>query len=172
MARAGHAEGFTVRLIHGMPSSDIAQHFQANAAKVGIRDRNFELAFLAWAPGYPDADANAMRHVYNPDNRAEAKQTMFLSWRAGFDREWFNQAVLGARLIRNEAERAARYHEIQERFMREGPLCAKARSCTRSKATASWRRAATCRASCIMPLTGAIRPCASSSGKKANRAPG
>jgi peptide/nickel transport system substrate-binding protein len=140
LARAGHAEGFTVRLIHGtgFPSSDIAQHFQANAAKVGIRveieqmasgqlfsrmrDRNFELAFLAWSPGYPDADANAMRHVFNPDNRAEAKQTMFLSWRAAFDRAWFNDAVQRARLERDEAKRIALYYEIQERFMREGPF--------------------------------------------------
>lgn len=140
LARAGHADGFTVRLIHGtpFPSSDIAQHFQANAAKVGIRveieqmasgqlfsrmrDRNYELAFLAWAPGYPDADANATRHVFNPDNRPEARQTMFLSWRAGFDRPWFNDAVQRARLIRDENARREAYYEIQERFMREGPF--------------------------------------------------
>jgi len=140
LARAGHADGFTVRLIHGtaFPSRDIAQHFQANAARVGIkveieqmaagqlfsrmRDRNFELAFLAWSPGYPDADANASRHVYNPDNRPEAKQTMFLSWRASFDREWFNDAVQRARLERDPDKRVALYYEIQERFMREGPF--------------------------------------------------
>jgi len=140
LARAGHADGFTVRLIHGtpFPSSDVAQHFQANAAKVGIRveieqmasgqlfsrmrDRNYELSFLAWAPGYPDADANATRHVFNPDNRPEARQTMFLSWRASFDRPWFNDMVQRARLERDETKRREMYYEIQERFMREGPF--------------------------------------------------
>jgi peptide/nickel transport system substrate-binding protein len=140
LARAGHANGFTVRLMHGtaFPAPEIAQHFQANAAKVGIRveieqmasgqlfsrmrDRNFELAFLAWSPGYPDANANAMRHVFNPDNRAEARQTMFLSWRASFDRPWFNDMVLRARMERDPEQRKLMYHEIQERFMREGPF--------------------------------------------------
>lgn len=140
LARAGHADGFTVRLMHGtsFPSPDIAQHFQANAAKVGItvqieqmasgqlfsrmRDRNFDLAFLGWSPGYPDADANASRHVFNPDNRAEAKQTMFLSWRASFSKEWFNDAVQRARLERDEEKRKQLYYEIQERFMVEGPF--------------------------------------------------
>jgi peptide/nickel transport system substrate-binding protein len=140
LAKAGHANGFTVRLMHGtaFPSPDIAQHFQANAAKVGIRveieqmasgqlfsrmrDRNFELAFLGWSPGYPDADANASRHVFNPDNRAEARQGMFLSWRASFYREWFNDAVQRARLERDPEQRKLMYYEIQERFMREGPF--------------------------------------------------
>ncbi len=140
LARAGHPNGFTVKLMHGVafPSPEIAQHFQANAAKVGIRveieqmasgqlfsrmrDRNFELAFLGWSPGYPDADANASRHVFNPDNRAEARQGMFLSWRAGFYREWFNDAVQRARLERDPEQRKLLYYEIQERFMREGPF--------------------------------------------------
>jgi peptide/nickel transport system substrate-binding protein len=60
--------------------------------------------------------------VFNPDNRLEARQTMFLSWRAGFDREWFNTAVQQARLERDENRRREMYYEIQERFMREGPF--------------------------------------------------
>jgi peptide/nickel transport system substrate-binding protein len=87
-----------------------------------MRDRNFELAFLGWSPGYPDADANASRHVFNPDNRAEARQGMFLSWRASFYREWFNDAVQRARLERDPEQRKLMYYEIQERFMREGPF--------------------------------------------------
>ena len=72
--------------------------------------------------GYPDADANASRHVFNPDNRAEAKQTMFLCWRASFAKEWFNDAVERARLERDEEKRKQLYYEIQERFMVEGPF--------------------------------------------------
>lgn len=140
LRRAGHPNGFTVRLMHGtgFPSPELAQHFQANAAQVGIRveieqmanaqlfsrmrAREFDLAALSWSPGYPDADANAMRHVFNPDNRMEARQTMFLSWRTSFSSDWFNEAVTKARLIRNEEERRQAYYEIQRRFMQEGPF--------------------------------------------------
>jgi peptide/nickel transport system substrate-binding protein len=129
-----------VRLMHatGFPSGELAQHFQANAARVGIevqieqmaaaqlfsrmRDRNFDLAALSWSPGYPDADANASRHVFNPDNRPEARQTMFLSWRASYFDGDMNALVDRARLIRNEEERRQAYYAIQRRFMEEGPF--------------------------------------------------
>lgn len=140
LAKSKVPNGFAAKLIIGTvsPSREIAQHFQENARKVGItidieqmasgqlfskmRARDFELAYLGWSPGYPDANANAMRHVFNPDNRAEAKQTMFLSWRASFADQWFNDAVLKARLDRDDAARVAQYDTILRRFMTEGPF--------------------------------------------------
>lgn len=140
LAKSKVPNGFKVKLIIGtvFPSREIAQHFQQNAKQVGIdveieqmasgqlfskmRARDFELAYLGWSPGYPDSNANAMRHVYNPDNRAEAKQGMFLSWRAAYHDESMNKAVLAARLETDPAKRVASYHDIQRRFMAEGPF--------------------------------------------------
>lgn len=140
LAKAGYPNGFTIRMIHGsgFPYPDLVQHLQGNAAKVGItieleqmaysqltgriRDRNFTLAISAWTPGYEDADANAMRHVFNPDNRAEAKQTMYLSWRVSYYDEAMNQAVLAARRERDPEQRIRMYHELQRKFMQEGPF--------------------------------------------------
>ena len=76
----------------------------------------------AWTPGYEDADANAMRHVFNPDNRAEARQTMYLSWRVSYYDEAMNQAVLAARRERDSEQRIQMYHALQRKFMQEGPF--------------------------------------------------
>jgi peptide/nickel transport system substrate-binding protein len=140
LAKAGHPNGFTIRLIHGsgFPYPDIVQHLQGNAAKVGIRieleqmaysqvisrtrDKNFALAISAWTPGYEDADANAIRHIYNPDPRPEAKQTMYLSWRAGYYDPSMNEAVMAARRERDPEQRILMYHALQRRFMQEGPF--------------------------------------------------
>ena len=140
LARAGHPNGFTIRMIHGsgFPYPDLVQHLQGNAAKVGIRieleqmaysqvsnrirDRNFALAISAWTPGYEDADANAMRHVFNPDNRAEARETMYLSWRVSYYDEEMNRAVVAARRERDPDRRIQMYHAMQRRFMQEGPF--------------------------------------------------
>jgi peptide/nickel transport system substrate-binding protein len=140
LSKAGYPDGFTIRLIHGsgFPYPDLVQHLQGNAAKVGIRieleqmaysqvtsrirDRNFALAISAWTPGYEDADANAMRHIFNPDNRAEARHTMYLSWRVSYYDEAMNQAVLAARRERDPEQRIQMYHALQRKFMQEGPF--------------------------------------------------
>lgn len=129
---------FKLMIGTGSVARDIAQHFQENARKVGMaveieqmatgtmfskmRARDFDLAYLGWSPGYPDANANASRHVFNPDNRAEAKQTMFLSWRASYNNDEMNKLVMAARLEKDENKRVAMYHQIQRNFMQDGPF--------------------------------------------------
>jgi peptide/nickel transport system substrate-binding protein len=138
--RSGLPQPITLKVIFGTGSvaPQIVQHFQANARQAGLnieveqmtsaqlfarmRGREFELAYLGWQSGYPDANANTMRHVFNPDNRAEARQAMFLSWRASYANEEMNKASDAARRETNPDVRLSMYHAIQRRFMQEGPF--------------------------------------------------
>ncbi len=139
LAEAGVTEGFTREVISYAysPYLEVAQHLQANAAKLGItlkitplvsaqllgrnRAREFDIAVLNWGDSAPDSDAMLTRHATNPDNRLEARQTMFPAWRMSFFDPWFNAAVPAARMEVDVEKRRAMYHEIATRFMHEGP---------------------------------------------------
>ena len=140
MTEAGYPNGFKKELIVAttFPFPDIAQHVQANAAKIGIdlqlnqmasaarltkvRSREYQISSSVWSTGYPDADAMVSRHGYNPDNRLEAKQNMFPSWNAAWQSDWFDEMWLKSRMEPDPAKRIAMYREIQLRHMQESGM--------------------------------------------------
>lgn len=140
LAEAGYADGFTASLYVGsLPwSSPLGQHLQENAAKVGVtlkieqmanaqlfakaRGREFQSIIMAWQTGVPDANGNASRLVYNPDNSAEAQATQYPSWRAGYFDEGYNARVLAAAVEMDEAKRTEMYRTLQEDWMQTGEM--------------------------------------------------
>lgn len=140
LAEAGYPNGFKANVFIGtLPhSAPIAQSVQQNAAKIGVeltlermanaqlfsrvRGREFQTAMQAWQTGVPDAHGNASRLVYNPDNRAEAKQTQYPSWRAAFYSEEVNKKIAAALLEPDPENRNAMYHDLQRQIMQQGPM--------------------------------------------------
>jgi peptide/nickel transport system substrate-binding protein len=140
LTEAGYPNGFTKDFAIGntFPYTDLAQHIQANAEKVGIklnieqmaypqvvtkaRGRNYDVIITAWLLSYPDAHAMAETLAFNPDNRAEARKTQYPTWRANWSDDWFNGMVEKALLEKDKAKRAAMYAEIQRRHMAEAPF--------------------------------------------------
>ena len=118
-------------------AAPIAQSIQDAAAKVGVkvkiermagaqlfsklRGREFQSALMGWQTGVPDAHGNASRLVFNPDNRMEAKQTMYPSWRASFFEEAINKEVDAALFEKDEAKRKQMYFDLQQEIMQKGP---------------------------------------------------
>ncbi|MDB5369801.1 MAG: Extracellular solute-binding protein family 5 [Roseomonas sp.] len=139
LTEAGYPDGFETTMIFGtLPyAPPIAQHIQANAAKVGVRikleqmanaqlfarhrGREFQTAMLAWQTAIPDAHGNASRLIANPDNRPEAKLTQYPSWRHAFQSEAANKTVDATLLERDESKRVAMYHQLQKDMMQSGP---------------------------------------------------
>lgn len=140
LTEAGYPNGFEASLIFGtLPhSAPIAQSVQQNASKIGVklslermanaqlfskvRGREFQSAMLAWQTGVPDAHGNASRLVFNPDNRAEAKQTQYPSWRSSYQDLALNAKIDEALLEADTAKRDALYAEIQKDVMAKGPM--------------------------------------------------
>ncbi len=142
IAKAGYADGFKKKLIidQVFPFPEIAQHVQANAAKIGIeleiqpmaaaqlygqfRSRDFESGIFAWTTGVPDAHGMVSRHVFNPDNSDEFKGTMFPAWRVGWDVAalGLNEKVLAAKMETDTEKRRKMYHEIQRVQLAESPF--------------------------------------------------
>lgn len=137
---AGYPNGFSASLysvmIPGFP--EVAQHLQSNAAKIGIkldvqpkqdsdlfplyRARKYDIVLVRWDSLYPDADSMVSRFAYNPDNRFEANQTLFPTWRAAWSNDWFNKATIDAKAEQDPAKRDAIYKELQTRWMKEAPF--------------------------------------------------
>src|SRR5262249_11734924 len=140
LTEAGYPNGFTKKYIVSSNSFGpaLAQHVQANAAKVGVtleieqmtdgtlfsrnRARDFEVCQIGWQTNYADAHAMISRHAINPDNRAEAKLAMLPVWRASFQDQTINEMAEAAMMERDEAKRIEAYHTIQKKLMAEGPF--------------------------------------------------
>lgn len=139
LTEAGYPDGFEMGLLIGTLSfSDaLAQNVQANAAKVGIklkiermanaqlfrrvRGREYQTTIQGWQTSIPDAHGNASRQIFNPDNRLEAKQTMYPSWRAGYYSEDANAKVNAALLEQDPDKRIKLYQDLQREMMQRGP---------------------------------------------------
>ena len=140
ITEAGFPNGFTKKFIVSANNIApvVAQHVQANAAKVGIkleleqmadanlftraRSRDFEVLQIGWGAGYPDADSMISRHAVNPDNRVEARLAQYPSWRSSWQDTGVNDMAEAARMERDPAKRIAMYHEIQRFMMKNGPM--------------------------------------------------
>ncbi|MDF2811512.1 MAG: bacterial extracellular solute-binding s, 5 Middle family protein [Microvirga sp.] len=139
LTEAGYSNGFEVSLLIGTHSyvSPLAQSVQENAAKIGVklkiermsnaqlfsrvRGREYQTTMQGWQTGVPDAHGNASRQIYNPDNRFEAKQTMFPSWRAAYFSEDANKKVDDALFEKDPAKRVQLYQALQREMMEKGP---------------------------------------------------
>ncbi len=140
ITEAGFPNGFTKKYIVSANniSPQIAQHVQANAAKIGItlqleqmadaqlftraRAREFDVLQIGWGAGYPDAHSMISRHAVNPDNRVEAKLAQYPSWRSSWIDETINAKADAAKMERDPEKRIAAYHEIQQFMMHNGPM--------------------------------------------------
>jgi len=139
LAQAGYPDGFETKMIIGTHSyaMPIAQHFQENAAKAGIkvsiermanaqlfsriRGRDFELGIMSWQTSVGDAHGMLSRQVYNPDNSAEAKLSQYPSWRSSYFSQDMNTRVMDALVEKDDARRAEAYRLIQQEMMQQGP---------------------------------------------------
>jgi peptide/nickel transport system substrate-binding protein len=140
LTEAGYPNGFKATVLIGtLPhSGPIAESVQQNAAKVGvtltlermanaqlfsrIRGREYQSGMQAWQTSVPDANGNASRMVYNPDNRAEAKLTQYPVWRTAWQDKGMNEEVQTALLEPDADRRNALYAKLQEEFMQKGPM--------------------------------------------------
>ncbi|MEM9429651.1 MAG: ABC transporter substrate-binding protein [Pseudomonadota bacterium] len=140
IAEAGYPDGFevTMQVPTRFPYPDIAQHIQANAAAAGItinlepleysvvtqreRARDHDIALKGWGAGYPDANAMATRHAWNPDNSDEANLTMSPAWRTGYDTGALSEMVQAARAEIDAEKRLAMYAEMQDEVLRSSPI--------------------------------------------------
>ncbi|MFN3524699.1 MAG: ABC transporter substrate-binding protein [Paracoccus sp. (in: a-proteobacteria)] len=136
---AGIEEGTNISLILGTHpySMPIGQHFQDNAAQVGlnvsvermanaqlfsrVRGREFEMAIMSWQTSVGDAHGMASRQIYNPDNAAEAQLTQYPSWRSAYFSEEYNARVMEALLEPDVDTREELYRQLQLDQMQEGP---------------------------------------------------
>ena len=140
LAEGGYPDGFdTTMIIATLPyTAPLAQHVQANAAKVGVnikieqmasaqlfskvRGRDFDTAILGWQTSVADAHGMASRQIYNPDNSEEAKLTMYPSWRGSFRSEEANRMIEEALLERDTARRENIYKDLQRQMLEKGPV--------------------------------------------------
>lgn len=140
LTEAGYGDGFSARLFVGtLPYvAPIAQHVQANAAKVGIdlqieqmanaqlfsafRGRDFDTVMLSWQTSVPHAHGMLSRHAVNPDNSAEAKLTMYPTWRAAWYNDEFNKRVEEALFEKDPQKQVELYHQLQRDHMEHGPF--------------------------------------------------
>ena len=140
LTEAGYPNGFTknLMLLANTPNPALAQHIQANAAKVGItlnletlpvgtlfskhRARDFDIALTQWFANYPDANAMVSRHALNPDKSPDAKLVMLPVWRSMWQDTSVNDMAKAALMERDPDKRIAIYHEIQKKMMQDGPM--------------------------------------------------
>ncbi len=141
LAEAGYPDGFSAKMILSQVSAFdplIAQHIQANAAKVGIkieleqlaqatlfsrgRSRDFDMMLIGWFTNYADAHAMLSRHAYDPDPRPEAKLVGYPVWRGGWQNLDVNKQIDAAKMEQDPAKRAAMYADLQRTLMHEGPF--------------------------------------------------
>lgn len=139
LEEAGIKPGTKINMILGTHpySMPIAQHFQQNAAKVGldvsvermanaqlfskVRGREFEMGIMSWQTSVNDAHGMASRHFYNPNNAFEAKLTQYPSWRSAYFSEDYNARVLAALVETDPAKREEMYKQMQLDSFQDGP---------------------------------------------------
>ena len=139
LAEAGQANLTRKMLVMSVtPYPDLAQHVQANAAKVGVtldleqmapaqvftkaRAREYQMMLINWGVRSPDPHNMVSRHVMNPDNRPEAKLAQYPSWRAAWQDLGMNELGIKALMERDLDKRRAHYREIQLKTLQTGPM--------------------------------------------------
>ncbi|WP_212112865.1 ABC transporter substrate-binding protein [Bartonella queenslandensis] len=139
LAEAGYPNGFEANfLVANTPYiSALAQSLQDSAAQAGVHlkiermagmqlfskvdARAFDTSFIGWSSGSTDPHTMASRLVYNPDNRFEAKNTAYPSWKNGYFDAKMNQKVEEALFQKDSKKRAQLYVDLQRELMQKGP---------------------------------------------------
>ncbi len=139
ITEAGFPNGFKKEFLFppNFPNPEVAQHIQANAAKIGIelslqamagaqlfpkmRQRGFEMAMLNWNVVPADGHAFVSRLAMNPDNSPNLPPSNMASWWSAYFDPKVNEMGEKALFERNEQRRIALYHEIQRHQMENGP---------------------------------------------------
>ena len=139
ITEAGFPNGFKKEFLFppNFPNPEVAQHIQANAAKIGIelnlqamagaqlfpkmRQRGFEMAMLNWNVVPADGHAFVSRLAMNPDNSPSLPPSNMASWWSAYFDPKVNELGEKALFERDEAKRIALYHEIQRHQMENGP---------------------------------------------------
>jgi len=140
LAKAGHPDGFSVRIdtLNAAPFMEIAQSVQSTLSKAGIkseivtsegktlwpmyRARKHELILARWSPDYVDPHSNADAFAHNPDNRLEAKLTGVLAWRNAWQDNAINDLTVRARNELDLGKREQLYLELQSEMQKKGPF--------------------------------------------------
>ncbi|WP_142417190.1 ABC transporter substrate-binding protein [Bartonella massiliensis] len=139
LAEAGYPNGFEANfLVSNTPYTlALAQSLQDSAAQAGVRlkiervartqlfskvaARAFDTTFIGWSSGSTDPHTMASRLVYNPDNRFEARNTAYPSWKSGYFDAEMNQKVEEALFQKDPQKRAQLYADLQRELMQKGP---------------------------------------------------
>ncbi|QEE12610.1 ABC transporter substrate-binding protein [Bartonella krasnovii] len=139
LAEAGYPNGFEANfLVSNAPYTVLfAQSLQDSAAQAGVHlkiervagtqlfskvnARAFDTAFIGWNNDSADPHTMASRLVYNPDNRFEAKNTAYPSWKHGYFDAEMNQKVEEALFQKDPQKRAKIYADLQRELMQKGP---------------------------------------------------
>ncbi|WP_375644699.1 ABC transporter substrate-binding protein [Bartonella sp. MR100HLJHH] len=139
LAEAGYPNGFEANfLVSNTPYTLLlAQSLQDSAAQAGVRlkiervagtqlfskvnARAFDTAFVGWNNDSADPHTMASRLVYNPDNRFEARNTAYPSWKHGYFDAKMNQKVEDALFQKDPQKRAQIYADLQRELMQKGP---------------------------------------------------
>ncbi|MBX4335133.1 ABC transporter substrate-binding protein [Bartonella raoultii] len=139
LTEAGYPDGFKVDfLVSNIPYAlAIAQSIQDNAEKVGVHlnierlagtqlfskvdSRSFDTVFVGWNNDSADPHTMASRLIYNPDNRPEARETGYPSWKHGYFDEEMNKKVEEALFQKDPKKRAQIYADLQRELMQKGP---------------------------------------------------
>ncbi|WP_455476414.1 ABC transporter substrate-binding protein [Bartonella sp. B17] len=139
LTEAGYPNGFETSVLVGASSLNlpIMQSIQDNAAKVGVNlkierlggaqlfskiyARSFDTVFVGWNNDSADPHTMALRLIYNPDNRFDARNTGYPSWQKGYFDKNMNQEVNDALFEKNSQKRAEIYADLQRKLMQTGP---------------------------------------------------
>ncbi|WP_375657936.1 ABC transporter substrate-binding protein [Bartonella sp. CL436QHHD] len=139
LAEAGYPNGFEANfLVSNTPYTLLlAQSLQDSAAQAGVRlkiervagtqlfskvnARAFDTAFIGWNNDSVDPHTMASRLIFNPDNRFEARNTAYPSWKHGYFDAKMNQKVEEALFQKDPQKRAQLYADLQRELMQKGP---------------------------------------------------
>ncbi|WP_375676661.1 ABC transporter substrate-binding protein [Bartonella sp. CB12SXKL] len=139
LAEAGYPNGFEANFIvsNAPYTLLLAQSLQDSAAQAGVRlkiervagtqlfskvnARAFDTAFIGWNNDSVDPHTMASRLIFNPDNRFEARNTAYPSWKHGYFDAKMNQKVEEALFQKDPQKRAQLYADLQRELMQKGP---------------------------------------------------
>ena len=139
LQESGVEDGFSFELMvaNSSPYTDIAQHFQENLLKVGmkakivtlssghlfskLRARKFQAYIGGYGFNYPDANNVMLRFGYNPENSED--NPVSVAWRTGWNPgEWFNATVMKAQTEPDPLKRKMLYYELQRYHVENSPI--------------------------------------------------
>lgn len=139
LAKAGLKDGFSVTMDvrNTQPVTGIAESMQQSLAQAGVkmeiipgdgkqtltkfRARTHDMYIGQWGSDYFDPNSNADTFTTNPDN-SDAGTVKTLAWRNTWEAPELDKETKAALLERDGAKRAAKYEDIQKKFLANSPF--------------------------------------------------